>query len=642
MSSSITTYTTSSGSTAIAGLISGMDTASLVDDLVDAESTKLEDLNQEVQLAEWKQEAYREIIDDVSTFVDTYFSSTSSTSLVKQSNYLQFATTSSDVSAVKATAGVSAETGTHTITVSNLATAETMSNSSGLSAGIEGSSAADFTGAVGESFVITVDDTEYSVTIDSSVTDADSLQDAVDDAVGEGKVTVGTTTIDSISVLTFSATTDSGVTSISIADSTTDGALTNLGFSSSDVTSNRVTEESTLSEISAQLDTAMTFVANSTSGDNEVVFSINGTSFTFSEDDTLEDIIAEIEEADCGATLAYDELTDKLVLTSTATGAGTMMTASDTSGTFVSSLLGTTTKGTDATITYDGTTLTRSSNSIELDGVTYTIVAETTEAVTVDVAQDSDAIYDMVSNFIEAYNTLIESINAKLDEEYDSDYQPLTEAEEAEMSETEIEKWNEKAKTGLLEDDDLLGDLLSELRVAIMDPVSGSSLSLKSIGITSGTYDEEGQLYIDEDALLAAIEADASAVADLFSQKSTTYSTNSGVRTMTSAERGIKYNEEGIAQRFADILSDYVATTTDSAGNKGSLLEAAGMDSDGSDTDNALTAQIEAYKERIEKEEERLETFRELWESKFSAMETALQTLSSQSSYIDSLMGSDE
>jgi len=639
MSSSINTYTTSSGSTAIAGLSSGIDTSSLVDQLIDAESTKLDSLNQQKQLAEWKQEAYREIIDQVSTFVKTYFSSTSSSSLIKAANYLQFDVTSSDTSAVTATAGVDAETGSHTIEVTQLATAETIRSSSTLSADITGSSEADFASAVGDSFVIKLDGTNYTVTLDSSVTDADSLQNAVDTAVGSGKVTVGTTMVDSKSVLTFAATADSGVTSLSISDSTSTGALTNLGFASTDVTSNRISEDSTLAEIAAQLGTPMTFVANSTSGDNEATFTINGTSFTFAEDETLGDVIDAVNASACGAKLKYDELTDKLVLTSDKTGAGTMLKVADTGGTFVSSLLGTTTEGKDSTIQYDGTTITRSSNSIKLDGVTYKLAALTTEKVAVAVTQDTDAVYDLVGNFIDAYNTLIETINAKLDENYDSDYPPLTTDQEDEMSDTEIENWNVEAKTGLLSGDETLSDLLRNFRVALMDKVSGSSLGLSKIGITSGTYDEQGKLYIDEDALKAAIEEDPSAVQSLFSQKSTSYSNNSAVRTMTSDARSTRYDEEGLALRFYDILSDYVSTTTDSAGNKGRLLEMAGMDSDSSDTDNSLTKKITDYEERLEKEQDRLDTLRERWEAKFSAMEDAISEMNSQSSYIDSLMG---
>lgn len=638
MSSSVNTYTTSSGSTAISGLISGLDTSSLVDDLVDAESTKLNSLKQQLQLAEWKQEAYRDIITDLQDFVDTYFSSTSSSSLIKQANYLQYAVTNSDTGAVTATAGTNAKIGSHTIEVTQVATAATMSSTTGISADISGGSVPDFTSAAGQSFVLTVDGTEYTVSIDSSVTDVDSLQAAVDEVVGEGKVTVGT---NSSGALTFSATTDSGVTSIAIADSSSNGALTALGFDDDSITSNRISEDSTLAEISAQLGTAITFVSNSETGDNEVTFSINGTSFSFSEDDTLGDVIDEINDADCGATIEYDELSDQLILTSSTTGAGTIMTAEDSSGTFVAGLLGTTTEGTDAVISYDGTKLTRSSNSIELDGVTYTIIDTTSEAATIGVSQDSDAIYDLVSNFVDAYNSLIETINDKLAEEYDSDYLPLTEDQEDEMSDTEIEKWNAKAQTGLLEGDDTLSDLLREFRTALMDSVSGSSLSLTAIGISTGTYSENGKLYIDEDALQAAIEEDATAVQALFAQKSTSYSNNAAVRTMTSSERATRYKEEGLSLRFYDILSDYVSTSTDSAGNKGKLLELAGIDNDGSNTENSLTNRISDYEERIEKEEDRLDTLRELWESKFSAMESALATLSSQSAYIDSLMGSD-
>jgi flagellar hook-associated protein 2 len=259
------------------------------------------------------------------------------------------------------------------------------------------------------------------------------------------------------------------------------------------------------------------------------------------------------------------------------------------------------------------------------------------------VAQDTEAISSLVSNFVEAYNTLIETINAALDETYDSDYPPLTEDQEAEMTETEIAKWNEKAKTGLLANDSLLTKMLSTMRNALMNSVSGSSLTLADIGITTGTYTENGKLYLDEDALAEAIESDASAIAELFGQKSTSYSTTtaSGVRALSSSERATRSSEEGIAWRFYDTLLDYVATGVDSAGNKGFLLERSGIDSDSSDTDNAMTNQISEYETRISDEEDRLETLRARLEAQYSAMESAISELNSQSSYISSLTSSD-
>lgn len=642
MSSSISTYTTSSGSTAISGLASGIDTATIIDDLITAESTKLNALKQKQQLAEWKQEAYRSIISDITTFNSTYFSTTSSSSLIKSSNYLQYTASSSDTTAITATAASTATAGSHTITVSQLATAATLTASGAISKGVVASGTPTYTS--GQSFVITVDGAEYTVEIDSSVTDVDSLQDAIDEAVGTA--TSGTSTVSKVVVatnsdgyLTFTAGEDSGVQAISIADSSSNGALSDLGFGTDSSTSNQISTSSTMATIAAQMSTAMTF-----NSDGEANFTINGVSLYCDEDDTLSTVIERINSSDAGVTAKYDELTGRLVLTADTLGAGATITASDTDGTFISSLLGgTITAGTDSVVTLDGTKLTRNTNSVTVDGVTYKLNAVTTEAATVTVAQDTEAISSLISNFVDAYNTLIETINAALDETYDSDYPPLTEDQEAEMTETEIANWNEVAKTGLLASDPLLTKMLSTMRNALMNSVSGSSLTLADIGITTGTYTENGKLYLDEDALTEAIESDASAIAELFGQKSTSYSTTtaSGVRALSSSERSTRSSEEGIAWRFYDTLLDYVATGVDSAGNKGFLLERAGIDSDGSDTDNAITNQINEYESRISDEEDRLETLRDRLEAQYLAMESAISELNSQSSYIASLTSSD-
>lgn len=642
MSSSISTYTTSSGSTAISGLASGIDTATIIDDLITAESTKLNALKQKQQLAEWKQEAYRSIISDITTFNSTYFSTTSSSSLIKSSNYLQYTASSSDTTAITATAASTATAGSHTITVSQLATAAILTGSSAISKGVVASGTPTYTS--GQSFVITVDGAEYTVEIDSSVTDVDSLQDAIDEAVGTA--TSGTSTVSKVVVatnsdgyLTFSAGTDSGVQAISIADSSSNGVLSDLGFGTDSSTSNQISTSSTMATIAAQMSTAMTF-----NSDGEANFTINGVALYCDEDETLSTVIERINSSDAGVTAKYDELTGRLVLTADTLGAGTTITASDTDGSFISSLLGgSLTSGTDSVMTIDGTKLTRNTNSITVDGVTYKLNAVTTEAATVTVAQDMEAISSLISNFVDAYNTLIETINDALDETYDSDYPPLTEDQEAEMTETEISNWNEVAKTGLLANDPLLTKMLSTMRNALMNSVSGSSLTLADIGITTGTYTENGKLYLDEDALAEAIESDASAIAELFAQKSTSYSTttSSGVRALSSSERSTRSSEEGIAWRFYDTLLDYVATGVDSAGNKGFLLERAGIDSDGSDTDNAITKQISEYETRISDEEDRLEALRTRLEAQYSAMESAISELNSQSSYIASLTSSD-
>jgi len=751
-SSSITTSTVN-GVTRITGLASGIDVDGIVESLVSAEKAKkLNKLEQEVQTAEWQQEAYQSIITDVTDFADTYFSTTGSSSIMKASNFLQYDATSDDEDAVTVSAASTASTGSHTVSISQLATEATYSSSTSVSKEVQGSAAANYSSLTDESFVITLDDTSYTIDLDS-VTDIDSLQTAIDDAVGSTtKVTVST---NSSGYLEITAQDNSGVQAITIeATSTSDSGLSEL-FGTAPILSNRLSTSDTLATISDQLNTALTFDSS-----GECQITINGTTITLDEDDTLAEVIEAVADADVGATLSYDSLTGELTLTADDTGAGSTLTVADgTTGNFVSTLLDDETAGTDAIITIDDVTLTRSSNSVTVDGVTYTANALTgtatttasatvvsdsntagydtittgasatdgtytvsvavssgtytytltdssgntlstatstdgTSAVsfldsagativtlgalttaptdgtsttfkvgttvtltdddpaTVTVTQDSDSIYDLISNFVDAYNELIETINAAIDEDADSDYPPLTDEEKAEMDDDEITAWEAKAKVGLLESDSTLENLLSDLRTALYDSISDSSITLTDLGITtSSDYSDQGTLEIDEDTLTALIASDPEAIMELFTQTATSTATTSSVSGKSLGNNSIlysinatdletRYEEEGIAYRFFDILEQNIGTTTFSSGNKGALLEIAGIDSDTSETDNTLTSLIEKYEDEISEEEDRIDDYEDTMYDKYTTLETYISTMNSQLSAITSLTSS--
>jgi flagellar hook-associated protein 2 len=498
-----------------------------------------------------------------------------------------------------------------------------------------------------------------------------------------------------------------------------------------------LTTSNTLATIADQLSTADALTFNS---DGQIELTINGTTLTFDQDDTMAEMIAKVNNADLGVTMEYDELSGKLVMTADDTGAGSTLVVTEGAGSnFLSTCLSDATEGLDSKVTIDGTDLTRSSNIITLDGVTYTLnqttddystlasAAKTTAATaktaldtaiaassdtavttaaatlatattsgdataiataqaaldtavaassdtavtaantayttaataattaatalagfttsadneaTVSLTQDTDAIYDLISNFVDAYNTLISTINTTLDETYDSDYPPLTDDQKDDMTDEEITNWETKAKTGILADDSILTSFLREMRRSLINSVSGSSVTITSIGITTGTYDEEGQLNIDEDTLKAAIESDASAVAKLFSQTSTTYSANSSVRTLSASQLSTRYAEEGIAYRFYDTLAKYISTTRDTSGNKGLLLEKAGIEEDTSDTDNTLTTLINKYEDEISDEEDRLDDYEDTLYDKYTTLETYISTMNSQLSALSSMTSS--
>ena len=64
------------------------------------------------------------------------------------------------------------------------------------------------------------------------------------------------------------------------------------------------------------------------------------------------------------------------------------------------------------------------------------------------------------------------------------------------------------------------------------------------------------------------------------------------------------------------------------------------MENDATDTDNSITDQLDTLADRIEAEEDRLSDVEDRYYDKFTAMETALEKLSSQYSIISSFASS--
>ena len=121
--SSSNSYSTSSAtSKGMSGLVSNMDTESMVESLLSGTQSKIDKQTQLKQTTTWKQEFYRQIITDINTFQSTFFSSTSSTNLMSASFFnAMSAVTKSE--AVSVTATSSAAVGKTEIQVGQLATA---------------------------------------------------------------------------------------------------------------------------------------------------------------------------------------------------------------------------------------------------------------------------------------------------------------------------------------------------------------------------------------------------------------------------------------------------------------------------------------------------------------------------------------
>lgn len=265
--------------------------------------------------------------------------------------------------------------------------------------------------------------------------------------------------------------------------------------------------------------------------------------------------------------------------------------------------------GQNAEVKINGILTEHSSNTFTVNGVNVNLL-EASEGTTVQVAvrRDVDAVVDKVKEFVNLYNELVDELNLTTREELYRDFLPLTDAQRAELSDKDIELWEEKAKSGLLRSDAALSSILSEMRLALGGSVKdadGNSITLAQMGITTGSWYEYGRLNVNEEKLRAAVEERPEAVQQLFTKDSE------------------NATETGIARRLASALDRGMERLTQTAG-KASI----------SHDQSFLGNQIRDYESRISAMEERLLRYEESQWRKFTAMERVLGQLYSQGDWL--------
>lgn len=118
---STSTYTYgSSASKGMSGLASGLDTESLVKEMLSGTQSKIDKQEGLKQQTEWKQEIYRDLISSINSLQSSYFSGTSSTSLTSSAMYNTM-TAATESKCFKVTASTSAPVGNTSIAVHQLA-----------------------------------------------------------------------------------------------------------------------------------------------------------------------------------------------------------------------------------------------------------------------------------------------------------------------------------------------------------------------------------------------------------------------------------------------------------------------------------------------------------------------------------------
>lgn len=384
--------------------------------------------------------------------------------------------------------------------------------------------------------------------------------------------------------------------------------------------------------------------------DTKYTFTINGKDIEYTAADSVSSIMNKINSSGAGVKISYDELSDKFKIQSESTGSGyDISITGDDEGLFSKlgfsvdgsgSLESSTVKaGQNAVVNINGVTVERANNDFAYNGLTISLKSttgsyqmnpdgtfvensdgtiKTADGTTenkaeVTTSRDVDKIVENLKSFVEDYNSMIEKFNKYTHEEasYKS-YAPLTDAQKKEMTEKEIELWEEKAKEGLLRSDKDVSTFLSDMRSA-MYTSTGSRLVLSNIGINSSSqWSDYGKLSIDEDKLRSALQTDAAGVKELF------------------------VGENGLATRLNKIC-DKAAST--SSGSPGALVSLAGVIGKGTEKDNTIQEQLDSIAKKLETLNITYEKRKTRYWNQFNAMESALANMDSQSSWLTNMMG---
>lgn len=355
-------------------------------------------------------------------------------------------------------------------------------------------------------------------------------------------------------------------------------------------------------------------------------FSVNGKDFVVDDKSTIDDFTTALSTM--GVSASFDAAQGRFYINASKTGAANdfNVTSSDPNALDILGLGSEATKidARDAIIYYNNVKYTSDSNTMTINGMTITAKAKTDTAVNIEVSADTDSAYNTIKNFVKAYNDLIDEMN-KYYNEKDSGYDALTDDEKSKLSDTQIEKWEEKAKQGLLRRDDTLQTLLSAMRTNLNKGVTVTladgttkTMTLASIGIVTGDYSENGKLHIlgDEDdeeyasqdnKLRAALESNDNIVSQIIG--------------------GTKDNP-GVGSQMYTYLQKSMSRIEGTRSSQTFY------------NDKTMDSELDDYEDEISKWEDKLQDLEDKYYNQFSKMETAMAKLQSQQSYLSSLFGS--
>lgn len=472
---------------------------------------------------------------------------------------------------------------------------------------------------------------QKTINLDETVTEANLesyLQTEINKAYGAGKIVVD---VDENNKLSFKVALDGSTNVFGISGISKElSSLT--GIQSGDY--NRLNRSKTLEE-SGLLDIGNVSKTTLSNGKEGYLLNINDVDIEIEASMSVTNVINKINNnAEAGVKIFYSSTTDTFSVKATEAGTHKGISIVAGEGTLAQALFGSSgtdyilKPGTDTEMTYtlNGVqqTITRSTANVTIDEINIELnekasTIDFTNSLSFDVTNNTDEVVERVKQFINDYNEIINLIGTKTSEKPNRDYLPLTPEQQDEMEEKEIENWTTEAKKGVLYSDSKMNNVLRNMRSTMAGFTDVSSLTLSNIGISSARMDTSGKLVFDETKFKEQLLENPDEIANLFSLEST-------------AESEAK---SGIAIQLQSLLKENIGNY----GTTGLLVEEAGLAGNLTADKNYISEKIEEYDDKMAELKKALEAERKRYWNKFSALESSLNRLNTQSSWLTDSMG---
>lgn len=266
-------------------------------------------------------------------------------------------------------------------------------------------------------------------------------------------------------------------------------------------------------------------------------------------------------------------------------------------------------------ITYNGLNVVSNSNTVNVNGFTLTLKGVTDEKIVLNTTNDTQSTFEAVKKLVTNYNAILKELNTLYYADSASSYDPLSDDEKEAMTDAQIEKWENKIKDSMLRRNSNIGTIITTLKTPIMQSVTasdGKQYSLASFGIgTSNDYSEKGLLHIsgdpddstfsnDTNKLMQSLESDPDIVAEVLS------------KTFSNLYKEVDKNIKAIP----NVRSAFTFYN-----------------------DKLMTNQQTEYKKKIAELDKKVTELENKYYKQFSAMETAMAKLQSQSNALAGMLG---